>query len=80
MPHLNTILIKFYTLSPDINLNPWLKNTMVTVMLNTLPVIELSRILRETLMDRFSLIDILSLNVNTLFKVKPPDNPQLKFF
>ena len=44
------------------------------------PLIELSRILRETLLDRVSLVDILSLNSRTLFKLKTVDNPQLEFF
>lgn len=44
------------------------------------PLIELSRVLRETLLDRVSLVDILSLNSRTLFKLKAVDNPQLQFF
>jgi hypothetical protein len=44
------------------------------------PLIELSRVLRETLLDRVSLVDILSLNSRTLFKLKAVDSPQLQFF
>ena len=44
------------------------------------PLIELSRVLRETLLDRVSLVDVLSLNSRTLFKLKVVDNPQLEFF
>lgn len=44
------------------------------------PLIELSRILREILLERISLLDILSLNSKTLFKLKFSDDPQLEFF
>ena len=44
------------------------------------PLIELSRILREILLDRVSLLDILSLNSNSLFKLRFSDDPQLEFF
>ncbi len=44
------------------------------------PLIELSRILRETLMERICLVDILSLNAQTLFRLKTLDDPQLQFF
>ncbi len=44
------------------------------------PLIELSRILREILLERISLLDILSLNSKTLFKLKFSDDPQLDFF
>lgn len=43
-------------------------------------LIELSRIIRETLLDRLILIDILSLNSHTVLKVRKVDNPQLQFF
>lgn len=44
------------------------------------PLIELSRIIRETLLDRVCLVDILSLDVRNLFRLKNVDNPQLQFF
>lgn len=43
-------------------------------------LIELSRIIRETLLDRLMLIDILSLNSYTVLKAKKMDNPQPQFF
>jgi len=43
-------------------------------------LIELSRMVRETLLDRVVLIDILSLNSQTVFKLRKADNPQLQFF
>lgn len=43
-------------------------------------LIELSRIIRETLLDRVVLIDLLSLNSKTVCKLKNVDNPQLQFF
>jgi len=44
------------------------------------PLIELARIFREILLERISLIDILSLNKNNLSKLQLLDNPQLEFF
>lgn len=44
------------------------------------PLIELSRIIRETLLDRISLLDILSLNIRSLLKLRLSDSPQLELF
>lgn len=43
-------------------------------------LLELTRMIRETLMLRRSLIDLLSLEVKTLFRIKPEKNPQLSLF
>jgi hypothetical protein len=44
------------------------------------PLIGLSRVLRETLLHRVSLVDILSFYSRTLFKLKVVDTPPLQFF
>ncbi len=44
------------------------------------PLIELSRIVRETLLDRICLVDILSLNIRSLLKLRLADSPQLHLF
>ena len=40
-------------------------------------LLELTRMIRETLMMRRQIIDLLSLNTQTLKKLKPPDSPQM---
>jgi len=43
-------------------------------------LLELTRMIRETLMMRRQIIDLLSLNTRTLQKLKPPDSPQLSLW
>ena len=43
-------------------------------------LLELTRMIRETLLFRRNIIDLLSLEVKTLFRVKPKKSPQLSFW
>jgi hypothetical protein len=43
-------------------------------------LLELTRMIRETLMIRRNLIDLLSLDSKTIFKIKRVENPQMSFW
>lgn len=43
-------------------------------------LLELTRMVREALMIRRQIIDLLSLTIKTIKKLKPPDSPQLSFW
>ncbi len=45
-----------------------------------LSLLELTRMIRETMMMRRNLIDLLSLEVKTLFRIKKEENPQMSLF
>jgi len=43
-------------------------------------LLELTRMVREVLLTRRDLIDILSLEEKTIFKIKKEENPQMSFW
>lgn len=43
-------------------------------------LLELTRMIKEVLLIRRSLIDLLSLNEKTIFRIKKEENPQMSFW